>query len=79
MRAKRRSGTNFAFLWDGVIHLEDGSEWELADPTCRRDVIWWQSGEAVEFDRHRGALRLRNPARDEVVPVAATVTLELAA
>lgn len=79
MRLKRRNETNFSFLWDGVIHLEDGSEWVLVDPAQRRDVVWWQCGEVIEFDRRRGALRLFNPARGECVSVTATATLELAA
>lgn len=68
-------------MWDGLIHLEDGSQWRLDDPARRHDVTWWLSGEAVELGRKRGALVLRNLERDEAVPIveAGEGMLELAA
>lgn len=71
----------FSFMWNGIIHLEDGSQWRLSDPGRRADVVWWQSGEAITVERHRGALVLHNPVRGESVPIQAANerVLELAA
>ena len=68
-------------MWNGIVHLEDGSEWRVVDPAGRHDVTWWQSGEVVEFARRRGSLILRNVLRNEAVPIVAAGEgmLELAA
>lgn len=29
---------NFRFIWNGLIHLADGSQWLLADPAREDDV-----------------------------------------
>jgi len=81
MNRKRLLNTHFSFMWDGVIHLEDGSEWRVFDPAGRHDATWWQSGEVVEFARRRGGLLLRNVLRNEAVPILAAGEgmLELAA
>lgn len=80
MNTKRRK-LRFSFMWDGVIHLADGSQWRVPDPARRADVIWWQSGEPIAIARFRGALVLRNPLRGETVPIqsANERMLELAA
>ncbi len=72
MRTKRRMGIRFEYLWSGILHLSDGSEWRLADPASRHDVLWWRSGEEVELDRNRNRLLLRNLDRDETVPLERT-------
>jgi len=59
----------FSFLWNGVVHLDDGSEWHLADLGSRHDVTWWQTGEAVEIEGNRGTLILRNRLRGEAVAI----------
>jgi hypothetical protein len=81
MNRKRLGGKHFSFMWNGIVHLEDGSEWRVVDPAGRHDVTWWQSGELVEFTRHRGALILRNVLRNETVAIVAAGEgmLELAA
>lgn len=81
MNRKRLVGRNFSFMWDGLIHLEDGSQWYLIDPARRHDVTWWDTGEAVEFVRCRGSIQLRNVLRDEIVSVveAGQEDLKLAA
>lgn len=81
MNRKRLAGKHFSFMWDGIVHLEDGSEWRVVDPAGRHDVTWWQTGEVVEFTRRRGALILRNVLRNETVPIVAAGEgmLELAA
>lgn len=81
MSRKRFVVRNFSFIWDGLIHLEDGSRWHLTDPSHKHDVTWWETGETVEFVRVRGALVLRNLLRDEAVPVveAGEELLKLAA
>lgn len=69
MSRKRLVCRNFSFIWDGLIHLEDGSLWHLTDSSRRHDVTWWETGETVELVRVRGVLVLRNVLRDEAVPV----------
>lgn len=77
MKTKRSCGNGFSYHWDGIIHLEDGSEWRLADPARRHDVTWWLCGEPVAFERKRGSLLLRNELRAEAVPVEALLVGEL--
>ncbi len=74
MKAKRR--LQFAYFWNGLVYLNDGSEWRLADPSRRRDVIWWQSGETVRVERHRNRIELRNLSRAEQVPLEAVDLIE---
>jgi hypothetical protein len=70
MNRNRQISRAFSFMWDGVIHLEDGSRWQLADPSRRHDVTWWHCGEPVEIERKRGGRLLRNLLRGETVPIA---------
>ena len=68
-------------MWDDLIHLDDGTLWRLADPERRHEVTWWQSGESVDLERHRGGLVLHNRERHEdvLIVAAAEWKLELAA
>jgi len=75
MRKKRH--THFSFLWNGILHLDDGSEWHLVDNGRTHDVIWWLTGEEVEFDRRREMIILRNRVRDEIATVSAMIDSEL--
>lgn len=77
MRTKRRISIRFEYLWSDILHLADGSEWRLADPASRHDVLWWQSGEEVELDRNRSRTLLHNLDRDETVPLERTGVGEL--
>ena len=81
MNKKRLLVKNFSFIWNGFIHLSDGSKWTLADPAREHDVPWWQTGDVVKLDCRRGTQLLRNISRDESVPVvsASERFLELAA
>ncbi len=82
MNRKRLKRRNFSFMWDELIHLDDGSLWRLADPERNHhDVTWWQSGESVDLERHGGGLVLHNRERREDVPIVAAMEpkLELAA
>ena len=81
MNRKRLKRRNFSFMWDGLIHLDDGSLWRLGDPTRTHDVTWWQNGETVDLERGRGGLVLHNLDRQEDVTIVAAMesTLELAA
>lgn len=81
MNRKRLKRRNFSFIWDGLIHLDDGTQWRLADPDRKHDVTWWQNGETVDLERHRGRLFLHNLFRGEEFPIAAAteLTLDLAA
>ncbi len=74
MKTKRQ--LHFAYFWQGFVHLDDGSEWFLADPSWRHDVIWWQSGETVKLDRHHGQTLLRNLIRGETVSLETAETVE---
>ncbi len=76
MKTKTKRPIRFDYFWNGLVHLDDGSEWSLADFSRRRDVIWWQTGEAVKLDRARGRTLLRNLVRDETVPLAPTEAAE---
>jgi hypothetical protein len=77
MNRKRLKRRYFSFMWDGLIHLNDGSQWRLADPVRKHDVTWWQNGETVDIERHRGGLILRNVERQENVPIVAAMELRL--
>jgi hypothetical protein len=77
MNRKRLKRRNFSFMWDGLIHLNDGSQWRLADPDRKHDVTWWQNGETVDLERYRGSLVLHNLERHEDVPIVAAMELRL--
>lgn len=77
MNRKRLKRRNFSFMWDGLIHLNDGSQWRLADPGRKHDVTWWQNGETVDIERLRGGLILHNVERQEDVPIVAEMELRL--
>ena len=81
MNRKRLMVKNLSFIWNGLIHLSDGSQWTLVDPAREHDVTWWQTGDVVKLDHRRGAPLLRNLSRDESVPIvsASERFLELAA
>ena len=81
MNRKRLLVRNFSFIWNGMIHLSDGSQWTLADPAREHDVTWWQTGDAVKLDLRRGTPLLRNLSRYESVAIAPASErfLELAA
>lgn len=64
-------------MWDGLIHLNDGSQWRLADPERKHDVTWWQNGETVDIERLRDGLMLHNVERQEDVPIVAAMELRL--
>ena len=72
MNRKKPKRRIFSFIWDGLIHLEDGSQWHLADPDRIHDVTWWYPGDTVEMDHSGGNLLLCIVAAEEV-------TLKLAA
>ena len=77
MNRKRLKRRNFSFMWDGLIHLNDGSQWHLADPERKHDVTWWQNGETVDIERFRDGLMLHNVERQEDVPIVAAMELRL--
>ena len=64
-------------MWDGLIHLNDGSQWRLAYPERRHDVTWWQNGETVDLERDRGGIVLHNLDRREDVTIVAAMELRL--
>jgi len=64
-------------MWDGLIHLDDGSQWRLADSDRRHDVTWWHNGETVDLESHRGSLVLHNLERREDVAIVAAMELRL--
>jgi hypothetical protein len=51
MNKKRFLAKEFSFIWNGLIHLSDGSRWTLADPAREHDVTWWQTGDVVKIAR----------------------------
>lgn len=81
MNRKKPKRRIFSFIWDGLIHLEDGSQWHLTDPDRIHDVTWWHPGDTVEMDQTGGNLLLCNRSRREAVPIvtAEELTLKLAA
>jgi hypothetical protein len=81
MNRKKTKRRIFSFMWDGLIHLEDGSQWHLADPERIHDVTWWQPGETVAMDQNDDELILCNVSRREAVTIVAVeeLTLKLAA
>jgi len=77
MNRKRLKRRHFSFMWDGLIHLDDGSQWRLADSDRRHDVTWWHNGETVDLESHHGSLVLHNLERREDVAIVAAMELRL--